>query len=311
MKERYKRLIGINFLDVFRSSEILELCKMASSSDGRVYDVVELKIGDQLFTAEISITKIQKNCSETVGYLIEMHDLSQLVALKEVEEEFLAGAGHELRTPLSAIKGYVETLKEEGIENRERSLRFLGVIEDQVKRLERVINAMITLAQLRGKGGLLRDELTEVEIHSLVEEAKISLNELSLERGIEVKIEGERGVYHPMRPDLMHHVVRNLLENALKFGPSGSQVVIGFRKEDGLYLWVEDKGPGIKDSEKVKIFNRFYKGSTFSLQKGAGLGLALARAVVEVHRGKIWVESPGVGSKFVVWLPDLWGSSFP
>lgn len=302
--DRSDKLLGKNFLDIFRSPKISELCNFAINSRQSVNDIVELNLQDGAYTFRIAINPVVNNSTEIVGILIELMDQRELKALKELEEEFLTNASHELRTPLASIKGYVETLKDGGIDDKEQTQRFLGILAEQVQRLEKIINSILALSQLKHKQELKVGELDEVNIMGLVVEVRELLRDTWARKAITIDVEGDHSITHRLKPDLISHALMNLLENAIKFSPEGSTVSVKFKKENGLLIWVTDQGPGIKPEEREKIFNRFYKGTNIK-QKGSGLGLALVKAVIELHRGKVWVEPQEIGSKFVLFLPEM------
>jgi two-component system, sensor histidine kinase and response regulator len=231
----------------------------------------------------------------------------KLQELDRLKSAFVSIVSHELRTPMTSIKGYIENMLD-GLTGTlsDRQAYYLGRVKYNVERLTRMINDLLDLSRIEAG----RVELTTVPlaISELVPEIVESLQpvgqakSISIQHGHEggpVKISGDR--------DKLHQILTNLIQNAVKFTPARGQIRVETRVVGGgvVQFCVSDTGCGIAPHEQGKIFERFYRGEGIHVeQRGAGLGLAITKSLVEMHGGKIWVESmPGRGSRFYFTVP--------
>jgi two-component system phosphate regulon sensor histidine kinase PhoR len=294
---------GVNFIDIFRSPKVKQMFSQISSPDSIISQSISFQTPVGEVPMDVSLVPLSNNQQKIQGFLIEMLDLREMLALKRIADDFLANVSHELMTPLTAIKGFVETLCEDGVGNKEQTLRFLSIIKEQVRRLEDTLNSVLLLTKLRAKGQEI--EVSQCNIGDLVKEVALLFEDMGQRKNVRLDIAGRDDVLFHVNPVLLRQAILNLVDNAMKFSPPNSTIEIGYAHLEGLSLWVKDKGPGIKDAEKIRIFDRFYKGeSSKSVSKGAGLGLAIVKAVVEAHKGMVKVEdNADGGSTFTIWIP--------
>lgn len=250
--------------------------------------------------------------ADELAIIIEMFTLyenlsktaQELAQLNKIKDEFLATVSHELKTPLTTIKGFVSVILsgEVGPLN-EQQTNFLTVTDQSVNRLTSLITNLLDLSRL---GGKVEMELGKVDLGEL---ARVSVSTMLLkarEGGVELK--NEAGALPPVKADMrwIGQVIDNLVINAIKYSGKGSTVkVTGTDKGEAVVVCVEDNGPGIPADEQKLVFDKFYRGRTSVNQvPGTGLGLAICKSVVEKHGGKIWLESkPGKGCRFCFALP--------
>ncbi|MFN7036125.1 MAG: sensor histidine kinase [Bellilinea sp.] len=227
--------------------------------------------------------------------------LERLEKLFDTQRRFLADVSHELRTPLTVIKGEVGLMRLMN-ELDEESLRN---IEKEVDRLTRLVGDLLLLAQ--AESGQLPLELKPVELDTILLEVMQQMQvlasgkiDLRLEEIDQVVVNGDR--------DRLKQVILNLISNAINYTPAGGKVRVWLSKPDGrACLRVEDSGPGIQPDDLPHIFDRFYRGDPSRKRtenSGFGLGLSIAKWIVDRHGGQIEVESQvGKGTQFTVWLP--------
>jgi len=234
----------------------------------------------------------------------------QLKQLDKMKDNFLSMVSHDLRTPMTSIKGYAAILIEKmGRMEEERQKRYLGIICRESDRLTRLINNLLDLQ--RFEVGKMEFDFQEVDLVNLVQESVASFQGaaytkyIGLESALpqeEVKVRADR--------DRLSQVMANLLSNAIKFTHQGGRVTVGLDKvmDDGRLLVrvaVTDTGKGIAQEMQSKVFNRFEQADRVMREhgEGSGLGLALVREIIEAHGGKVGVESaPGKGSTFYFFL---------
>ena len=228
----------------------------------------------------------------------------ELAQLNKIKDEFLATVSHELKTPLTTIKGFVSViLSGEVGELNEQQRNFLSVADQSVNRLNQLISNLLDLSRLNGK--------VELEFHKvdLAELVRSSISTMVLKaRENEIALTNAAKNLPQVQADTrwITQVIDNLLINAIKYAGKGAKVTIsGTDKGEAVVICVEDNGPGIPPEEQKMVFEKFYRGrSSASQVPGTGLGLAISKSVVEKHGGKIWVESKvGKGSRFCFALP--------
>ena len=232
----------------------------------------------------------------------EIDDLRTAQEREKMRADFVASVSHELRTPLTSILGFADTLLVHG-SARGDERHYVEIIRDEAERLRRLIDALLDLRQLSDGGARSRDvidiaELLEEQVERFAE--RISGHELELDlAGEPLIVRGERG--------RLEQVVVNLLSNAIKYSPAGGTVTVRGKRYDGtVQVGVTDGGLGIPAAQQEQIFVKFFRVDTpeRSSISGSGLGLALAREIVEAHGGAIGFESAeGRGSTFHFTLP--------
>jgi two-component system phosphate regulon sensor histidine kinase PhoR len=302
--EKATKLVGLNFLNIFRSTKLLEVYKETKVELISREIVEEMTLHDRELKIRFRFTPLSKDGKGIDAILIEIQDVSEIEDLRHIADEFLTNASHEIKTPLTAIKGFVETLKEEGLENKEEALKFIGIVDEQVTRLEETLNGILLLSRLKRRANDLEDLLEEVDLRELIMDVLEDRQPFAREKGVDLKLEGEGRLLVEFIPGLMRQALLNLLDNAIKFSPPGVLVEVGYSMGEGISIWVKDQGPGIGAEERERIFDRFYKGRSKEAQKGTGLGLAIAKAIVELHGGRIELKSQeGKGSTFTIWIP--------
>ncbi|MGH9365566.1 MAG: ATP-binding protein [Thermoanaerobaculia bacterium] len=234
-----------------------------------------------------------------------LRDVTRLERTEAMRRRFVADVSHELRTPIASIAVAAETLSEGGADETETA-QLLGLIRRQSDRMRELIDDLMDLAQIESGSVELREE--DISVPSLLREVAAELSPAAAEKRVEIAVECED--LAAVRGDRrrLGQIVRNLLDNAVKFSPEAAPVTLKGRREAGqIVLSVTDRGAGIPKSEQEKIFQRFYQvdRSRSKIQPGTGLGLAIVKHLVHLHGGTIEVESEvGRGSTFRVRLPS-------
>jgi signal transduction histidine kinase len=256
---------------------------------------------------ELLTTPLRGEDGPVTGVVAVGHDVTAYRQLDRLRTSFVGDVSHELRTPLTAIKGFVETLQEGAADDPEARRRFLQTVATETDRLIRLTNDLLLLT--RADADQLELRLSTTSLAACVDRAVAQLQ--SCAQGKQISIVVEQPDEAPLvrvDRDRIHQVLVNLLDNAVKFTPPEGRVALAFGREDGLVsCTVSDTGPGIPADEIPHLFGRFYRGDSSRARQGAGgygLGLAIAKAIVEAHGGRLWVESePGEGASFTLALP--------
>ncbi len=227
--------------------------------------------------------------------------------LDEILVTFVSNVTHELRTPLTCIKGYAETLLEGALEDRDLARRWLEVIGEEAERLERLINDLLDVSMIEAQQVEFHPEPTD--FGALARRTADVLLPHASKAGVTLEVQVEEGVPLVQADrDRLNQVLLNLVDNAIKYSPAGSSVTIRISQRSPGWLVVEvvDRGTGIPDSQLSRIFERFYRveKGRGARHGGRGLGLAIAKRIVEAHGGDLTVESQmGLGSLFRMELP--------
>jgi len=237
------------------------------------------------------------------GAILVLKDKSADFKMLEMGKDFIANASHELRTPITIIRGFAETLHDHPELARDTLQEISGKIMRTSHRLEHLVKSLLTLADIEN---FSLDQHQKTDLIPIAEHCKqlamsaYRTSQIALMSGLDnAEILGD--------PQLLDLAVTNLLENAVKYSPSPAHITMSIWKRDGeVQLLVQDKGIGIAEAEIPHIFERFYTVDKARSRKsgGAGLGLSIVKTIVEKHRGTVSVSSqPGFGSTFTICLP--------
>jgi two-component system sensor histidine kinase KdpD len=257
------------------------------------FTVTDLTLLESL-TAAVATAVENARLAEEAAEIEILHELNRL------RSELIANVSHELRTPLGLIKVFCTTLLREDVDfDRETVREFLHDINDETDKLENIVDNLLDLSRL--ESDRLRLDLQPTDICQLATEIARAL-ETQLERHVLVLDFSTEPLMVTADSKRIEQVLRNLLSNAVKYSPEGGTITIGGRGgENQLLVWVRDSGIGIPSGDLERVFERFYRVQNEVTQnvRGAGLGLAVCRGIVESHGGRIWAESRlGVGSTF-------------
>ena len=252
-------------------------------------------------------TILRDEAENQIGALFVLNDVTRLRKLENIRRDFVSNVSHEIKTPITAIKGFVETLRDGAVKNPEDAERFLGIIEKHVDRLEAIIEDLLNLSKIEqtsGKEGLSLVESPMIEIiNNALQICHVSI----AGREIEIDVSCAESVTLKVDPTLLEQALVNLLDNAVKYSDTGGTVHISVTEKSGsVTITVRDHGVGINKKHLPRLFERFYRVDKARSRQlgGTGLGLAIVKHVVQAHGGHISVEStPGEGSAFSIHLP--------
>ena len=288
-----KDIIGEPLMDHIRD---FELDLLFEKKDVRVHEI-------KIIWPKESILRIRTadiiNGLDYIGTVAVLQDITDIRRLENIRSQFVANVSHELKTPLTSIKGFAETLKYvKDDENRER---FLNIINDEAERLTRLINDILTLSNIDQKGDVVKEEFFPNDV---IDDVFILMNNLIEDKKIKLEFENNNTKYLYGSRDGFKQMLINLIENAIKYSEEGDKVIFrSYNSDNKLVIEVEDTGCGIPESEIPRIFERFYRvDKARSREKGGtGLGLAIVKHIVKNFNGDITVKSVlGKGSNFIV-----------
>jgi two-component system phosphate regulon sensor histidine kinase PhoR len=257
---------------------------------------------------EVSAVPIKNADDEVTGTVVLFHDITELKQLDQIRRDFVANVSHELRTPLSILRGYIEVLFDEPQTSREELTRILSIMERHSKRLQRLVDDLLSLAQLESSHAELEISVVRMDelFNNLIRDWKEKLNGKNLK--VIVDLPSETSV---LRADgtRLEEALHNLLDNAVKFSPDNGQIRLrGTRCGSNMVLSVADNGIGISKEHLSRIFERFYRADKARSRElgGTGLGLAIVKHIAQLHGGRVEAESElGRGTTIRIVLPEV------
>ena len=240
-----------------------------------------------------------------IGRLFAYHDLSWEKTVDQMKSEFISIASHELRTPMTSIKGSVDLILGGHFGEVSQDARdLLDVAKSACDRMIRLINDILDLSKI--EAGQIKLKLAPMSLGDAAERSMRTLQPLALQKGIRLKLHQSSELPPVVADrDRIEQIVTNLLSNAIKFSPEQGEVRLELSSTaEWVSCSVSDEGCGIREEDQDRIFGKFQQVGEQHREKGTGLGLAITHALVTEHRGKIWIESsPGKGSRFIFSLP--------
>jgi len=239
------------------------------------------------------------------GAILVLHDQTEVRRLEAVRRDFVANVSHELKTPLTSISGYAETLLADGTDD-ETSHRFLATIMANARRMQRLVDDLLDLSRI--ESGRWQPAFAAIDLEEMAAEVWSDFSGRAAEGAVNFAVRVDQGASTVMAdPEGVRLVLRNLFDNALRYTPPGGTITMrGRAEDDGTLLQVEDTGSGIPREHLPRIFERFYRvdPSRSRAEGGTGLGLAIVRHTVEAHGGRVWAESHlGEGTTVSCWFP--------
>jgi signal transduction histidine kinase len=296
--------VFLSGLAMFHMGDDVEILAVTAAS-------ASVAVGGALFLAR-SITRRIEQLRDTAGAFAagdlraraaqdgprELADLAwsfnrtatELERLFDARRELVTWASHDLRTPIASIQAMLEAL-EDGLATPER---YLPALQEQVRTLSRLVDDLFELATI--DAGALTLELRDAELASLVQETVRGLEAEATQRGVHVRTSVDNRARARCEPEKVQRVLFNLLANAVRHTPSdGSVAVRVVPRRAEVHVIVEDSGDGFSPEAKERMFERFWRGDQARSHSGAGLGLAIARGLVEAQGGRIWAENDKAG----------------
>jgi two-component system phosphate regulon sensor histidine kinase PhoR len=297
--------VGKTVLEAFRNVSLQELVsEVIQEGDVAARELTFLTPNEHAY--ELSATRLHDDQGVLTGVIVVFHDITRMRQFENTRKEFVANVSHELRTPLSIIKGYVETLLDEQPPDKETARQFLQTVQRHSRRLEALIADLLSISALESQQARLNFE--PVSMRAAAQMVMDELARQAFERFVAVSLEIPEQL-PAVRADAqrLHQVLFNLLDNAIKYTPSGGHVTIRADEKDGfIETAVADDGPGIAPEHLPHVFERFYRVDKARSRElgGTGLGLSIVKHIVQSHTGRVWAESQlEKGSTFYFNLP--------
>lgn len=293
-------VIGRPLLEVVRSPGIEEGAKAALQSQQTQQSEFEIPRKDK--TISLVVSPLAGESQH--GAVLVLHDVTDLRRLERMRRDFVSNVSHELKTPLTAIQAYADTLSDGAVDDPAHNRVFLGRIIEQSQRLETLIQDLLRLARIESQQAI---ELTPISLAEAVADCVRDLEPVAQAKQLPLEVHCEPDVIVLAEAGDLRQLIENLLDNAIKYTPTGGRVNVQVRREDrwGI-LEVADTGIGIAREDQQRIFERFYRVDRARARSvgGTGLGLSIVKHVVQQFRGDIAVSSElGKGTRFTVRIP--------
>ena len=304
-------LIGKDALKLLNISEYESIGEIIEAEDSLLVNVSEDDEG-LLLRAEFSKILKEENedlsqvSTELEGYIIVLYDVTDQERQERERREFVSTVSHELRTPLTTMNSYIEALEEGVINDKELAPQFIDTIHKETTRMIRMVNELMQLGKMDIKEEHYDKEF--IDINKLIEQISDRFELTHPEKNF-IKYIPKTPIFVEGDQDKLMQVFDNIMNNAIKYSPNGKNITVRVRQNynhNRVSISIKDEGVGIPLVHIDKIFNRFYRvdKSRQRTMGGTGLGLALAKNIVEAHRGRIWAQSrEGYGSIIFVTLP--------
>ena len=287
-----------------RCKQVCPLLNPSNRTKSSIEGAIERPDGRRV-TVSITYSPLFDAAGYRVNIVANVRDITRAREAEELKSTLLSVISHELKTPVALIKGYAGTLRRPDANwDRQTLVQSLEIIEEEADRLNQLINNLLEASRVQAGGLKLR--FGHVRLDRLIKKVADEFRTQTSKHQISVDLPDE---LPPISGDeeRLREVITNLLSNAIKYSPQGGAIRIGADTDAReVRIYVADEGIGIAAEERERIFERFFRVDNASARRsqGAGLGLFLVKAVVEAHRGRVWVDSvPGKGSQFNIALP--------
>lgn len=286
--------LGQTVMAVTRNHELDALVGAALAGEEQPESQVSIDSAHGIRTFRVRV--IADRTTDHVRIILAMQDVTELLRLTRARRDMVANLSHDLRTPISNIRLLVDTLVHNFGKNPERDLKMLSKIASATDSLHHMTQELIDLSMIESGKAIMR--LVETDLSDVVKHVLEELETQAEEKKLTIHNAIPTDQHVLADADQMQRVIMNIVQNAVKFTPSGGQISLTASADQGmLRVCIKDTGPGIPPQERTRIFERFYQvdsprtGGPKANGRGTGLGLAIAKHIVEAHGGAIWAEA--------------------
>lgn len=288
-----QEITGRTFYEVIKSFSVSQLIEKGFQEKQRAQEEVSIYFPREMIL-DASVTPILMEDGEVSGVVLLLHDITQIRHLENVRSEFVANVSHELKTPVTAVKGFAETLLDGAMHNEELLRQFLTIIKDESERLNRLILDILALSKIEQK--TLPIQIEQVNLDDVIRQSVEMVSEFAATKSIELELpeKHEPPLEIAAERDRIQQILVNLLSNAIQYTQAEGKVRLSLDDAgDYVVLKVSDNGIGIPEKDLERIFERFYRVDKARSRHsgGTGLGLSIVKHLVESMAGEIFVTS--------------------
>ncbi|OME77935.1 PAS domain-containing sensor histidine kinase [Paenibacillus sp. FSL A5-0031] len=302
-----RELVGRHYAEAKQQYELSQMIQEGLKSKQHLREEITFYFPEERLL-ELNLVPIHPEGNDFSGVLLVLQDVSAIRRLERMRSEFVANVSHELKTPITAVKGFAETLLGGAVNDEETARSFLQIIFDESDRLNRLIGDILELSKIESRRVPL--VFSPVEVDTFVHKSIKLMESEAVRKRIELSMNIEPGLYVEADEDRLRQIIMNLLSNGINYTPEGGRVSLKVEGlgDDHIRIQISDSGIGIPKKDLPRIFERFYRVDKARSRSsgGTGLGLSIVKHLVELHKGTITVTSDvGVGSTFTIELPVL------
>jgi two-component system phosphate regulon sensor histidine kinase PhoR len=298
---------NLSFQEVVKNPELRWFVNRLLSALEPIDGEVTLK-EDRPRVLQVHGTALRNPEGMVMGTLVVFHDLTHLRRLETARRDFVANVSHELKTPITSIKGFVETLLAGALQEPENAEKFLRIIAQQTDRLNEIIDDLLTLSRIEQEAERHQIDFTRGNLKEVLQAAGQVCESKAAAKNISIQVNCPDELRASFNAPLLEQALVNLIDNAIKFSPADSTVRVEAQGAGSeIVIRVKDQGGGIAPEHLDRIFERFYRVDVGRSRKegGTGLGLAIVKHITEAHGGRVTVTStPGEGSTFSIMIPQ-------
>ncbi len=298
---------GRPLYEVLRNRQLSRFVERAVGSTDHIRDDIQLhEHGNRVW--QVRAAPLLDGAEQRIGTLLMLNDVTRLRQLETLRKDFVANVSHELKTPLTAIKGFVETLGSGQVEDPAQARRFLQIINNHVNRLTAIVNDLLQLSRIEKESEAQQLHRERVDLRQVIHSCGLLFQTKAAEKGIDLAYDTAPPVLAEVDMALIEQALVNLIDNAVKYCPEKARITIDAAAlADEVVIRVADNGTGIPKKAQARLFERFYRVDHARSRQlgGTGLGLAIVKHIAQLHGGRVSIDSTvGKGSTFFIQLPS-------
>lgn len=296
--------IGKEYFDVIKEPALIHLIHQVITEKSSVHQEIKLtdSLNEPILDMSLRFIEEDGNDYQVLGIA---YDLTRVRQLEKMQKDFVSNVSHELKTPVTSLLGFTETLLDGAKEDPETLTQFLEIMQKDALRLQQLIQEILQLS--RDGKNIVYDDQT-ILLHPFIQEILRSYRKTIREKQLTINILGDDTTTYTTKYELFYPIVKNLVENAIQYSQANGTITIDFGFTDTFYFLVKDSGIGISLADQERIFERFYRVDKARSRHsgGTGLGLSIVHNYTELLGGTVTIDSHlGLGSTFTVKLPKL------
>ncbi|MCA9439875.1 MAG: PAS domain-containing protein, partial [Candidatus Omnitrophica bacterium] len=301
------KVLGKRIDSFVRNEELFELLNRSMESREVTERDITLVSGVEERIYQVRGTLLHDASRNEIGVLLVFNDVTDLRKLQSLGKEFVANVSHEIKTPITSIRGFTETLLDGAKEDPEDTERFLTIVMKQARRLEAIVEDLLSLSRLDQSDEADTNLLEDCNLEPLVSSCIQGFEQQAAEKSINIEFQSPPEYWVQANSNLLEQALGNLIDNAIKYSEPDRGIQLTIEEvENEAVISVRDQGIGIPEEHFPRLFERFYRVEKGRSRKlgGTGLGLAIVKHIAKLHLGRVSVQSVhGKGSTFSIHLP--------